>query len=153
MIDTARAILEMANEDSKLFMLPTDVIAAEYPEEGVAKETLSADTIPENMKGLDIGPDTVKRFNKQIATAGTIVWNGPMGLFEIPDFASGTYEVARAIAESKAISVVGGGDSASAVKKAGVSSSIDHISTGGGASLEYLEGKELPGVAVLPLVD
>lgn len=105
--------------------------------------------IPEGWMGLDIGPRTQRVYIEAIAAARTTVWNGPMGVFEWPVFATGTMEVARAVAMSKGISIVGGGDSASAAKKSGLADSFDHISTGGGASLELLEGKTLPGVAVL----
>jgi len=153
LIDTARALLEMATEDDKLFLLPTDILAAEFPEPGVDIHVVNAYEIPPNLKGFDIGPETVKTFSKHINEAGTIVWNGPMGIFEIAEFATGTYGIANAIASSNTISIVGGGDSASAVKKAGVAEKISHISTGGGASLEYLEGKTLPGIAVLPEIN
>lgn len=149
LIDTARDLLQQADEIGKSILLPTDIVAAEIIEPGVPKIIASADNIPSNMKGLDIGPETIQRFSKAIAVAGTIVWNGPMGVFEIPDFANGTMQIAKQVSESGAITVIGGGDSVAAIKKAGVASKITHISTGGGASLEYLEGIELPGIAVL----
>ncbi len=149
LIDTARDLLAQADELDKSILLPTDIVAAEAIEAGVAKKLVPADEIPDTMKGLDIGPETVERFAKVIASAGTIVWNGPMGVFEIPDFADGTMQIAKRVAESGAITVIGGGDSVAAIKKAGVASRITHISTGGGASLEYLEGIDLPGIAVL----
>lgn len=149
LIDTARDLLQQADEIGKSILLPTDIVAAEIIEPGVPKIIASADSIPSNMKGLDIGPETIQRFSKAIAVAGTIVWNGPMGVFEIPDFANGTMQIAKQVSESGAITVIGGGDSVAAIKKAGVASKITHISTGGGASLEYLEGIELPGIAVL----
>ena len=99
--------------------------------------------------GVDIGPATVELFRQAIHSAGTIIWNGPVGVFEIEEFARGTNEIAKALAASKAVTIVGGGDSAAAVEKAGVADRITHISTGGGASLEYLEGRELPGIAIL----
>ena len=150
LIETARDILEQASEENKLFLLPSDVIAAPYPEEGVDVEIVDAYSIPSELKGYDIGPETLKRFTTEVKKAGTILWNGPMGIFEIAEFASGTYELARAIAKSDAVSIIGGGDSVAAINKAGVADRITHVSTGGGASLEYLEGKELPGIAVLP---
>ncbi len=107
------------------------------------------DRIPADMIGVDVGPGTVALFQEAIRTAGTVIWNGPVGVFEIDAFARGTNEIARALASSKAITIIGGGDSASAVEKTGVADRITHISTGGGASLEYLEGKELPGIAIL----
>lgn len=150
LLETALEILELASEENKLFLLPTDAVIAPYAEPGVAVKIVPATEIPSNMKGFDIGPDTLRLFKQEIEKAGTVVWNGPMGMFEVAEFASGTFELARAVAASSAISIVGGGDSASAVKKAGVARQITHLSTGGGASLEYLEGKELPGIAILP---
>jgi phosphoglycerate kinase len=108
------------------------------------------DEIPSDKMGLDIGPRTVEIFKERILGAKTIFWNGPMGVFEIDAFAKGTEGVARAVAESVAVSVIGGGDSVAAVRKLGLEDEMSHISTGGGASLEYVEGKELPGVAALP---
>jgi phosphoglycerate kinase len=105
--------------------------------------------VPDGWRILDIGPETVAAFGKVIAKAGTIVWNGPMGVFEFPNFADGTYGVAKAIAASKAVSIIGGGDSVAAIQQSGLANKITHISTGGGASLEMLEGLELPGVAAL----
>ena len=101
------------------------------------------------MMGVDIGPATVELFKRAIASSGTIIWNGPVGVFEIEAFARGTNEIAKALASSGAVTIIGGGDSASAVEKAGVADKMTHISTGGGASLEYLEGRELPGIAIL----
>jgi phosphoglycerate kinase len=105
--------------------------------------------IPDGWRILDIGPETVENFGKVVASAGTVVWNGPMGVFEFPNFAKGTFGVAKAVAESDAVSVIGGGDSVSAIQKSGLTDKITHISTGGGASLEMLEGLVLPGVAAL----
>ncbi len=150
LIETALDILEMASEQKKLFVLPVDAVIAPWAETGVNIQIVPVDDIPPDMKGFDIGPESVAMFKNHLKTAGTVVWNGPMGMFEIPEFSSGTFELAKALAETDAVTIVGGGDSASAMKKAGVASKISHISTGGGASLEYLEGKILPGIAALP---
>ena len=112
-------------------------------------KTMSVGAIPDGWRILDIGPETVVKFAKTIKGCGTIVWNGPMGVFEFPKFAKGTFEIAKAVADSGAISVVGGGDSVSAIQQSGLASKITHISTGGGASLEMLEGLPLPGVVAL----
>jgi len=136
----------MAASGAKL-MLPLDhVVAAEFK---AAAENRVVEQIPDGMMALDIGPKTVAEYSKVIASAKTIIWNGPMGVFEMPPFDKGTVAVAKAVAESGAVSVVGGGDSEKAVKSAGVADKISHISTGGGASLEFLGGVELPGVAAL----
>ena len=131
-------------------VLPIDVVVAEEMEEDAETETVEVDRIPPGKMGLDIGPETVEEFRGYITEAKTIFWNGPMGVFEMEVFAKGTEGVARAVAESVAKSVVGGGDSVAAVRKLGLEDEMGFISTGGGASLEYVEGKELPGVAVLP---
>jgi phosphoglycerate kinase len=130
--------------------LPTDVVAAESFDPGAEARVTPFESMPEGWLGLDIGPETRKAFAERIATARTIFWNGPMGVFEWPRFAEGTTSVARAIAGSEGYSVVGGGDSVRAVTEAGLADRISWISTGGGASLEFLEGKELPGVAAIP---
>jgi phosphoglycerate kinase len=130
-------------------IIPVDAVIAAELAAGAPSKVVPIDRIPADMMGVDIGPETVERFKEAIRTAGTIIWNGPVGVFEIEAFARGTNEIARALASSKAVTIIGGGDSASAVEKAGVADRITHISTGGGASLEYLEGKELPGIAIL----
>jgi phosphoglycerate kinase len=130
-------------------IIPLDVVIAAEAAAGAPTKVVPIDRIPPDRMGLDIGPETVERFKAAIRTAGTIIWNGPLGVFEIEEFAKGTNEIAAALASSKAVTIIGGGDSASAVEKAGVADRITHISTGGGASLEYLEGKELPGIAIL----
>lgn len=145
-IEEARAL--MAKFGDKL-VLPTDVVIATEPKEGVATRTVAWNAIPVGQKGLDIGPETIASFQKVLATAKTVVWNGPMGVFEVPEFARGTREVARLVAEAKATTIIGGGDSASAIKQMGYADKVSHVSTGGGASLEFLEGLELPGVAAL----
>jgi phosphoglycerate kinase len=143
-VDLAKSLLEKAGDK---LMLPCDHIVAEVLEEGAASQAVTE--IPEGKMGLDIGPETAKAYAAEIAKAKTIIWNGPMGVFEKKPFDAGTVAVAKAVAESGALSVVGGGDSEKAVKSAGVSDKISHISTGGGASLEYLSGLVLPGVAAL----
>ncbi len=150
LIETALEILLLAEENDKLFQLPLDTVIAPFPEPGVPHRIVEAGTIPPDMEGFDIGPETIKLYSHYLQKAGTVIWNGPMGMFEIPEFSTGTFTLARVLAESDAISIVGGGDSASAMRKAGVADKMTHISTGGGASLEYLEGKELPGIAALP---
>lgn len=137
----------MARMNGKL-LLPQDHVVADELKPGAAADVVT--TIPDGKMGLDIGPATVEAYRSIIRQAKTIIWNGPMGVFEVPPFDRGTVAIAQAVADSGAISVVGGGDSEKAVKAAGVSDRITHISTGGGASLEFLAGLELPGVAVLP---
>ncbi len=131
------------------FLLPSDHIAAERMDVQAKREIVKNDKIPSGWVCLDIGPETVKTFSEEIKSAKTIVWNGPMGVFEMEPFSQGTFAMAKAIANSSAFSIVGGGDSVAAVNKAGVADRISHISTGGGASLEFLEGKKLPGIEAL----
>jgi phosphoglycerate kinase len=146
-LEEARRFLEEPGDT--LLVLPVDVVVADRMEEADSK-VVGVDGIPSGTMGLDIGPRTVELFEERILGAKTIFWNGPMGVFEIDAFAKGTEGVARAVAESGATSVIGGGDSVAAVRKLGLEGRMSHISTGGGASLEYVEGKELPGVAALP---
>ena len=150
-LDAARDIMRRAQERGLQFLLPSDHVVADKPEPGVPTEVLNVDSnaIGDRM-GLDIGPVTVAAYTKALRDAKTVVWNGPMGVFEIDEFAHGTIGVAKAVAEVQGTTIVGGGDSIAAVKKAGVADRITHISTGGGASLEFLGGRTLPGVAVLP---
>ena len=145
-LETARELLAIGGTKLRL---PVDVIIADKYEEGAAFRVMPMGPIPDGWRILDVGPETVESFGKVIASAGTVVWNGPMGVFEFPNFAKGTFGVAKAVAESKAVSVIGGGDSVSAIQKSGLTDKITHISTGGGASLEMLEGLVLPGVAAL----
>lgn len=145
-LDDAKVLLE--NAGGKL-VLPVDVVIADAFDADAADKIIDVGDIPAGWRILDIGPRTLKAFRDIIERAGTVVWNGPMGVFEFDKFAKGTFEVAKAIAESDAIGIVGGGDSASAVKKSGLEDEITHISTGGGASLDMLEGKTLPGLAAL----
>ena len=141
-------LLERAKEKIK-FLLPSDHIAAERMDVQAKREMVKNDKIPSGWVCLDIGSETVKTFSDEIKSAKTIVWNGPMGVFEMEPFSQGTFAIAKAIANSSAFSIVGGGDSVAAVNKAGVADRISHISTGGGASLEFLEGKKLPGIEAL----
>ena len=145
-LDTAKELLKIGG--SKL-RLPVDVVLADKFEDSAQKKIQLVGEVPAGWRVLDIGPETVKQFGKIISEAGTVVWNGPMGVFEFPNFAMGTFEIAKAIASSQAVSVIGGGDSVAAVAQAGVSEKITHISTGGGASLEMLEGLALPGLVAL----
>jgi phosphoglycerate kinase len=149
-VELARQLLKEAKSHKLKFMLPTDHVVAEEIEPNAIVQTVASGHIPANMMALDIGPKTIEAFTEAIARALTIVWNGPMGVFEVAPFAKGTFKVAHAVAENVgATSIVGGGDSVSAVNAAGVADKITHISTGGGASLEFLEGKKLPGVEAL----
>jgi 3-phosphoglycerate kinase len=143
----------LMDEAGEKLVLPVDVVVADAMEEGAESETVGVDEIPSDKLGLDIGSRTVGLFEEHISGAKTIFWNGPMGVFEIDAFARGTEGAARAVAEASArgaTTVIGGGDSVAAVRKLGLEDKMSHISTGGGASLEYIEGKELPGVAALP---
>jgi len=148
-LDLARDLLQFAERRSIDLRLPVDHIVAEKLDSSAAAEACPTRSIPADRLGVDIGPATRADYAAHIAKAKTIVWNGPMGVFEIPQFAEGTVAIAHAVADSPAVSVVGGGDSVAAVKKAGVEAKITHISTGGGASLEFLSGLTLPGVAAL----
>ena len=148
-IELAKELIEKAKEKGVKLLLPTDVVIADKMEEDADISTVSVDDIPEDKAGFDIGPDSVKLFDEELKNAKTVVWNGPMGVFEIEKFSKGTYDIAKALSESDAITIIGGGDSASAVEKAGYKDKVSHVSTGGGASLEFLEGKELPGVAAI----
>jgi phosphoglycerate kinase len=144
----ARSFLKKAEDAGVDVLLPRDAIAAPGIKSDAGK-VVNASEIPDDLAALDIGPETARGFADAIARAKTIFWNGPMGVFESDPFAGGTLEVARAVAASSALSVVGGGDSVAAVQKSGVADRITHISTGGGAALEFLEGKKLPGLAAL----
>jgi phosphoglycerate kinase len=145
-LDTAKEILAEAGPK---FRLPVDVVIADKFEADAAHKTMATGNIPDGWRILDIGPDTIAHYAKIIRGARTVVWNGPMGVFEFPEFAKGTFAIAQAAAESGAVTIVGGGESVAAVKQSGLADKITHISTGGGASLEMLEGLTLPGVAAL----
>ena len=148
-LDSARDLLKPAQVSGKKFLLPKDHVVAEKFDASAPAEIVNTVSIPAGRIGMDIGPATRAEYAQEIARAKTIVWNGPMGVFEMPQFAEGTLAVAKAVAASSALSIVGGGDSVAAVKKMGVADKISHISTGGGASLEFLSGLTLPGVAAL----
>jgi len=148
-LDLARSLMEKAEKKGVNLMLPIGSIVGKEFKNDTEHKYVPSDDMPDGWMGMDIGSLTIEKFSKEIKKAKTIVWNGPMGVFEFPNFATGTKEVAKAVAESGALSIVGGGDSAAAVEQLGYADKITHISTGGGASLEFLEGKVLPGIAVL----
>jgi len=148
-IELAKKIISRFETKGSRLLLPVDFVVAPEIKEGVKWEVTKDENVPNGMKGLDIGPKTIALFKDALKDAAMVIWNGPMGVFEVKPFDNGTVEIARMLAESNAYTVVGGGDSASAVNKAGVADKIDHISTGGGASMEFLEGKKLPGIVAL----
>ena len=148
-VDAVRGATDRAQEKGVLIVLPEDVVAAAEASLEVRTETVPANRIPAGLRGLDIGPRTVEEFTRVLADARTVFWNGPMGVFELEPFSRGTRGVAQAVAGIDAFTVVGGGDSLAAIRRLGFEDEIDHLSTGGGASLEFLEDKDLPGVAVL----
>lgn len=148
LIDEAKYIIKLAQEKGKKFLLPADVVVTKELTAEAQGQIVDIDKVPADYMIVDIGPQTIAAYNKEIATAKTIVWNGPVGVYEYKAFAVGNEAITKAIAESSAVSVIGGGDSAASVKKLGLADKITHISTGGGATLEFLEGLELPGVKV-----
>ncbi len=149
-LDMVRGVMDKAREKGVALHLPRDIVCArEMSQEGEMR-VVPQGCIPEDFEGFDIGPETRREYAGVIAKAGTVVWNGPMGAFEVPRFAEGTRAIARAVAQSGAVSIIGGGDSASAIEQLGFADKVTHISTGGGASLEFLEGRVLPGVDCLP---
>ena len=148
-IDLAKDLMQKAKDKGVALLLPVDTVVAKEFNADAEHKTVDSDKIPAGWMGMDIGPKSVAKFSKVIESAKTVVWNGPMGVFEFPAFAVGTSEIAKACANCGGTTIIGGGDSASAVKKLGYADKMTHISTGGGASLEFLEGKTLPGVAVL----
>ena len=148
-VELAKSLLEKAESQGVKLILPVDNLVGKEFKNDTESQVVPSNAIPDGWMGMDIGPETVKQYSEVIKKAKTVVWNGPMGVFEFANFANGTKEVARAVAESGAISIIGGGDSAAAVEQLGFADKITHISTGGGASLEFLEGKVLPGIDVL----
>ena len=145
-VETAR---ELLMKGSAKLLLPVDLVIGDKFEDGAAKQTIPTGDIPDGWRILDIGPASVAAYTAALQGAGTVIWNGPMGVFEFPNFAAGTFGVARAVADSGAVTIIGGGDSVAAIQQSGLADRITHISTGGGASLEMLEGLVLPGVAAL----
>ena len=148
-IDYCKEMMEKAEKMGKQLLLPIDTVIADKFDAEAETKVVASNAIPAGWQGLDIGPETQKLFGDAVRGAGTVIWNGPMGVFEFAKFAKGTEAVAKAMAECQGITVIGGGDSASAIEKMGYADQVTHVSTGGGASLEFLEGKELPGVACL----
>jgi phosphoglycerate kinase len=148
-VDTARQMLDLARERGVTLMLPVDLVVADAFSADANRKVVPADGMEPGWRALDIGPETVKQYAEQVRGAKTVIWNGPMGVFELAPFAEGTRAIAQAMAESQGTTIIGGGDSVAAVEQAGLAEKMSHISTGGGASLELLEGKELPGVAAL----
>jgi phosphoglycerate kinase len=146
-LEDARRVEAAAKQHGRRLLLPTDHVVAQRIEAGTPRRVVRS--IPEGWMGLDIGPETAARYAEEIAKARTFFWNGPMGVFEIPEFATGTESVARAAAESRGVTVIGGGDSLAAVNQLGLGGRMTHLSTGGGAALEYVQGLVLPGVAAL----
>lgn len=148
-LDLAKELIDTAEEEGVKLLLPLDAVIADEVAENQDCEVVDIEKIPADKMALDIGPKTLELFSQEIKDAKTVVWNGPMGVFEIDDFAQGTKGIAKALAECDGTTIVGGGDSAAAVEEAGYKDKITHVSTGGGASLEFLEGKELPGIAAI----
>ena len=148
-LDLANELLKKAEDKGVKLLLPVDVVVAKEFKNDTEFKTVKYDSIPADMMGMDMGEETIQLFSEEIKAAKTVVWNGPMGVFEMENFKKGTEAVGRAMADSNAVTIVGGGDSASAVEKAGLGDKMTHISTGGGASLEFLEGKKLPGIAAI----
>ena len=145
-MDLSLELIKKAEANGVEILLPVDVVIADEIKAGIDTEIVDIDSIPVDKEALDIGPKTAELFSKKIKEAKTVVWNGPMGVFEIKEFSNGTNQVAKALAESDSVTIVGGGDSALAIEMAGLKDKITHVSTGGGASLEFLEGKDLPGI-------
>ncbi|HNY50157.1 MAG TPA: phosphoglycerate kinase [Smithella sp.] len=149
MLDTARKIVEKAKQKNVQFLLPVDAVIAQAATAEAEAKVCGVKEIPKDMIGLDIGPATITLFSDALKGVKTVIWNGPMGMFELAPFSKGTFDLAAAVADSGALSIIGGGDTDTAIKKAGLTSKMSYISTGGGAFLEWLEGKTLPGIAAL----
>ena len=145
-LEMARELLDQAGDKLRL---PVDMVIADAFDAEAASKTLGVGPVPDGWRILDVGPETIKGYGKVVANAGTVVWNGPMGVFEFPKFAQGTFALAKAVAQSNALTIIGGGDSVAAINQSGLSGQVTHVSTGGGASLQMLEGDELPGLAAL----
>jgi phosphoglycerate kinase len=148
-VELAKTLMAEAEKKGVKLLLPTDVVVADKFAADANTKVVSVDAIPEGWMGLDIGPDSVASFQKELNECKSVIWNGPMGVFEMDAFAKGTFAIADTLANLNGITIIGGGDSVAAVEKAGLADKMSHISTGGGASLELLEGKVLPGVAAL----
>ena len=148
-IELAKKLIDKATEKGVKLFLPIDVVVANEMSENASSSIITVNNFTSDLAGFDIGPKTINEFTEEIEKAKTIVWNGPMGVFEIEQFNMGTFAIAKALSNIDAVTIIGGGDSASAVEKAGYKDKVTHVSTGGGASLEFLEGKELPGIAAI----
>jgi phosphoglycerate kinase len=148
-LDTAKSALEKAERLGVELMLPVDHVGGDAPDASSRKVVIAAQAIPADLMGLDIGPTTIRQYREQVLGARTVFWNGPMGVFEVDQFAEGTRAIAQALADSQATTIVGGGDSAAAIEQMGFADKVSHVSTGGGASLELIEGIQLPGVKAL----
>ena len=148
-LDLAKGLMEKAKQKGVKLLLPIDTVVGKEFKKDTESKVVAWTDIPDNWEGFDIGPETIKMFAEEVKKAKTVVWNGPLGLFEFDQFAVGTNAIAKELAESDAITIIGGGDSAAAVEKAGLSDKMSHVSTGGGASLQFLEGKTLPGIECL----
>ena len=148
-MDYSKEMVQKAKDKGVKLLLPVDTVCGDKFAPDANIQVVKAGEIPDGWEGLDIGPETVKLYCEAVADAGTVIWNGPMGVFEFPAFAKGTEAVAEALSKTDAITIIGGGDSAAAVQQLGYADKMTHISTGGGASLEYLEGKVLPGIACI----
>lgn len=148
-VELAASLIQRAKDQSVEFLLPVDIVIADAFAPDANTRVVDIAGIPADWQGLDIGPKTRELFAQKIKSAATVIWNGPMGVFEMETFAEGTRAIAKALSECNAITIIGGGDSAAAVEQMGFADKMTHVSTGGGASLEFMEGKELPGIAVL----